>query len=297
MRPRGDRAGTEVIGRIDWPHIMEGNWPALVSFARVRQGRGRGGEFEIGGRHEDLRRRHAALLRRHLQRSHIRPPIGHIGAPPKLNPKEDPVRSSIGLAGQFAAVEPAMTGRENLEMVARLFGEDRARARGNSSRVVEQIGLVEDADRLVRTYSGGMRRKLDLGANLVGTLACCCWMSPPRGSTLGAASTCGMRCEGWSSRGRTFCSPPSTSTKLTIWPTRSSSSTTAGPSHRHSGGVEEAGRPQGDRGPRWCSGGHPRGGECAPRDRGRRRAGRRVHQTGQRGGGGKAPALLLERLR
>jgi ABC-type transport system involved in cytochrome c biogenesis ATPase subunit len=169
MRPRGDRAGTEVIGRIDWPHIMEGNWPALVSFARVRPGRGRGGEFEIGGRHEDLRRRHAALLRRHLQRSHIRPPIGHIGAPPKLNPREDPVRSSIGLAGQFAAVEPAMTGRENLEMVARLFGEDRARARGNSSRVVEQIGLVEDADRLVRTYSGGMRRKLDLGANPVGT--------------------------------------------------------------------------------------------------------------------------------
>src|SRR6266498_3610325 len=78
------------------------------------------------------------------------------------------VRSSIGLAGQLAAVEPAMTGRENLEMVARLFGQDRARARANSSRVLEQIGLVEDADRLVRTYSGGMRRKLDLGASLVG---------------------------------------------------------------------------------------------------------------------------------
>src|SRR6266511_1243476 len=55
------------------------------------------------------------------------------------------VRSSIGLAGQLAAVEPAMTGRENLEMVARLFGQDRARARANSSRVLEQIGLVEDA--------------------------------------------------------------------------------------------------------------------------------------------------------
>src|ERR671930_2396581 len=78
------------------------------------------------------------------------------------------VRSAIGLAGQFAAVEPAMTGRENLEMVARLFGQDRTRARTNSSRVLEQIGLDEDADRLVRTYSGGMRRKLDLGASLVG---------------------------------------------------------------------------------------------------------------------------------
>ncbi len=79
------------------------------------------------------------------------------------------VRSSIGLAGQFAAVEPAMTGRENLEMVARLFGRDRASARANVDRVLDQMGLSEDADRLVRTYSGGMRRKLDLGASLVGT--------------------------------------------------------------------------------------------------------------------------------
>jgi ABC-2 type transport system ATP-binding protein len=78
------------------------------------------------------------------------------------------VQSSIGLAGQFAAVEPTMTGRENLEMVARLFGQDRATARANSTRVLGQLGLVEDADRLVRTYSGGMRRKLDLGASLVG---------------------------------------------------------------------------------------------------------------------------------
>ncbi len=79
------------------------------------------------------------------------------------------VRSSIGLAGQFAAVEPAMTGRENLEMVARLFGRDRASAGANVDRVLDQMGLSEDADRLVRTYSGGMRRKLDLGASLVGT--------------------------------------------------------------------------------------------------------------------------------
>lgn len=78
------------------------------------------------------------------------------------------VRLNIGLAGQFAAVEPAMTGRENLEMVARLFGLDRATARSSSVRVLEQMGLTEAADRLVRTYSGGMRRKLDLGASLVG---------------------------------------------------------------------------------------------------------------------------------
>src|SRR5919202_722058 len=75
------------------------------------------------------------------------------------------VRRSIGLAGQSAAVEPAMTGRENLELVARLFGQDARSARRNSDRVLEQLGLTEAAGRLARTYSGGMR---DLGASLVG---------------------------------------------------------------------------------------------------------------------------------
>jgi ABC-2 type transport system ATP-binding protein len=78
------------------------------------------------------------------------------------------VRRVIGLAGQYAAVEPAMTGRENLQLVARLFGLDRSSARASSARVLELLGLGDAADRLVRTYSGGMRRKLDLGASLVG---------------------------------------------------------------------------------------------------------------------------------
>ena len=80
----------------------------------------------------------------------------------------DAVRRSIGLAGQFAAVEPAMTGRENLEMVARLFGLNRRAARAAAADVLSKLALTGDADRLVRTYSGGMRRKLDLGASLVG---------------------------------------------------------------------------------------------------------------------------------
>ena len=65
-------------------------------------------------------------------------------------------------------VEPALTGRENLELVARLFGLDRRAARATSTAVLEQLGLEDAADRLVRTYSGGMRRRLDLGASLVG---------------------------------------------------------------------------------------------------------------------------------
>ena len=78
------------------------------------------------------------------------------------------VRRQIGLAGQFAAIESAMSGRENLEMVARLFGQSRRTARASAAAVLEQIGLSESADRLARTYSGGMRRRLDLGASLVG---------------------------------------------------------------------------------------------------------------------------------
>jgi ABC-2 type transport system ATP-binding protein len=78
------------------------------------------------------------------------------------------VRRMIGLAGQSAAVEPAMTGRENLELVARLYGQDARTAKANSAKVLEQLGLTEAAGRLARTYSGGMRRKLDLGASLVG---------------------------------------------------------------------------------------------------------------------------------
>ena len=78
------------------------------------------------------------------------------------------VRRVIGLAGQSAAVEDAMTGRENLEMVARLFGWSRRDARRRATDVLEQLGLADAADRLVRGWSGGMRRRLDLGATLVG---------------------------------------------------------------------------------------------------------------------------------
>src|SRR5215471_20747140 len=59
------------------------------------------------------------------------------------------VRSLIGLAGQFAAVEDAMSGQENLEMVARLYGQDRLTARASAARVLEQLGLTEAGDRLV----------------------------------------------------------------------------------------------------------------------------------------------------
>jgi ABC-2 type transport system ATP-binding protein len=79
------------------------------------------------------------------------------------------VRRLIGLAGQSAAVEETMTGRENLVMVARLYGQRAATARQSAARILQQLGLSEAADRQVRTYSGGVRRRLDLGASLVGS--------------------------------------------------------------------------------------------------------------------------------
>ena len=78
------------------------------------------------------------------------------------------VRRDIGLAGQFAAVEPTMTGRENLEMTARLFGHGAAAARRAASTVIERLSLADVADRRAGSYSGGQRRRLDLGASLVG---------------------------------------------------------------------------------------------------------------------------------
>jgi ABC-2 type transport system ATP-binding protein len=78
------------------------------------------------------------------------------------------VRQLIGLAGQHAAVEPTMTGRENLLMVARLFGHSSRQAAANAAAVLTQLGLEDVADRKVKTYSGGLQRRLDLGASLVG---------------------------------------------------------------------------------------------------------------------------------
>ena len=79
------------------------------------------------------------------------------------------LRSQIGLAGQYAAVDELLTGRENLEMVGRLYRLPRARARARAIDLLEQFGLSDAANRPARTYSGGMRRRLDLAASLIVT--------------------------------------------------------------------------------------------------------------------------------
>jgi ABC-2 type transport system ATP-binding protein len=77
------------------------------------------------------------------------------------------VRQQIGVAGQYAALDELLTGRENLHMVGRLFDIDMAVVRRRTDELLERFELTEAADRTVKTYSGGMRRRLDLGAALI----------------------------------------------------------------------------------------------------------------------------------
>ncbi|WP_203715904.1 ATP-binding cassette domain-containing protein [Asanoa siamensis] len=78
------------------------------------------------------------------------------------------VRLAIGLAGQFAAVDQELTGRENLEMVGRLYRLPAAEARRRAAEILERFDLTDAANRRVSTYSGGMKRRLDLAASLTG---------------------------------------------------------------------------------------------------------------------------------
>lgn len=83
--------------------------------------------------------------------------------------KADKVRSLIGLTGQYAAVDEYLTGRENLRMMGRLYHLSKEDTRKRTEELLEQFDLVNAADRYAKTYSGGMRRRLDLAASLIAT--------------------------------------------------------------------------------------------------------------------------------
>jgi len=78
------------------------------------------------------------------------------------------VRSLIGLAGQFATVDELLTGRENLELVGLLYHLDKAQYRRRAQDALERMSLTDASDKRVKTYSGGMRRRLDVAASLIG---------------------------------------------------------------------------------------------------------------------------------
>lgn len=84
---------------------------------------------------------------------------------------EDPdaVRRAMGLTAQAATVDELLTGRENLRMIGELYGLDRATVRRSSDELLARFSLTEAADRMVKTYSGGMRRRIDLAVSLIAT--------------------------------------------------------------------------------------------------------------------------------
>ena len=144
---------------------------------------------------------------------------------------EDPaaVRRSIGLTGQSATVDELLTGRENIWLIGSLYGID-ARAVGRiADELLERFSLADAGDRIVKTYSGGMRRRLDLAVSLVATPPVLFLDEPTTG--LDPRS----RLDLWDvlrelvERGHhRSCSPRSTSRRPTTSPTTSWSSTTGG---------------------------------------------------------------------
>jgi ABC-2 type transport system ATP-binding protein len=81
----------------------------------------------------------------------------------------DEVRSRVALTGQFASVDEDLTGRENLVLVSRLYGFSRTAARARADELLDAFGLADAADRQVKKFSGGMRRRIDIAASIVVT--------------------------------------------------------------------------------------------------------------------------------
>ncbi len=98
------------------------------------------------------------------------------------------VRTMIGLTGQYAAVDGRLTGVENLEMIGRLLDLNRSEARRRATQLLERFALADAGRRLTKTYSGGMRRRIDLAASLVGGGRSCSWTSRPQAWTRAAVS-------------------------------------------------------------------------------------------------------------
>jgi len=103
----------------------------------------------------------------------------------------DKVRSVIGLTGQSAAVDELLTGRENLEMMGRLYRLTPASAKARAQELLEEFDLIDASDRPAKTYSGGMRRRLDLAVSLIATPPIIFWTSRQPASTRALALLCG----------------------------------------------------------------------------------------------------------
>jgi ABC-2 type transport system ATP-binding protein len=134
----------------------------------------------------------------------------------------DMVRRSMGLTGQVATVDDLLTGRENIRMIGGLYGIRRRELASLSDQLLEQFSIADAGDRPVKSYSGGMRRRLDLAVSLLAGPPVLFSTSPARVLIPAAATICATCCAGWWPTAPRCCSPRSTSRRPTSWPTTSS---------------------------------------------------------------------------
>ncbi len=162
------------------------------------------------------------------------------------NPSDDPdaVRSRIGVTGQFSAVDDYLSGEENLLLMADLhhLGKDERRTR--TEELLKKFDLIDSADKLASTYSGGMRRRLDLAMTLIGRPEIIFLDEPTTGLDPRSRRTMCRSSGSWSRAVSPSSSRPSTSRKLINWPTTSPSSIRDGSSpkvrQRNSNGTSPA---------------------------------------------------------
>ena len=114
----------------------------------------------------------------------------------------DAVRGLVSLTGQFASVDEDLTGKENLILIARLLGHSRKDAKRRADELLEAFGLTGAAGRQVKTYSGGMRRRLDIAASIVVTPDLIFLDEPTMGSTPEAATRSKRSSGPWPQRER-----------------------------------------------------------------------------------------------
>jgi len=117
----------------------------------------------------------------------------------------DALRQVIGLSGQFAAVDENLTGRENLWMFGRLYQLSSTEATRRATELLEQFDLSDAGDRVVKTYSGGMRRGSTWEAPSSGDRGSCSWMSRRLVWIRAAGSGCGTSSVAWSGKARRCC--------------------------------------------------------------------------------------------